>query len=131
MIARLVVLVAGAFSSVRAGDKHLAAAFDALLDPALRQEAQNAGGSPADLANAEADWSRLCSDPRKEKIKHFRDKTTAHASTPTAGIDPPQYAEAFDFARELANVMQKLVHGISSRREGLRDTSDWRIDQPR
>jgi hypothetical protein len=79
------------------------------------------------FAVAEDLWSKLHSDPRFPTVKHFRDKYTAHSADPSPGMRPPQYGEMFDFAKEVATMMEQFAIGVGVTTEKLSDTDDWRI----
>ena len=125
MTTRLVILVAGAFAIPRPGDKHLRKGFQEMKEPRLRN--QFAMNQTA-FADAEAMFQRLQNDPRMATVKHFRDKSTAHCSHSRAEIRPPQYGEMFDFAKEVAAIMEKFAMGVGVTTETLADTEDWRMD---
>jgi hypothetical protein len=44
-------------------------------------------------------------------------------------VNPPQFGEMFDFAKELAEVMESFVLGVGFTTEELSDTADWRLDK--
>ena len=125
MIARLVILVAGAFSPTRPGDKHLRRGFEEMSHASVRSQLSMDAQA---FADAQGRWQALQADPRLTAIKHFRDKYTAHSAAPKTGIAPPQYGEMFDFAREVATVMEKFAIGVGVTTELLSDTENWRIE---
>jgi hypothetical protein len=125
MITRLVILVVGAFSPTRPGDQHLRKGFEEMAHATVRSQLSMDAQA---FADAERLWQALQVDPRLTTIKHFRDKYTAHSAAPKTGIGLPQYGEMFDFAREVATVMEKFAIGIGVTTETLSDTEDWRIE---
>jgi hypothetical protein len=125
MTTRLVILVAGAFAKTRPGDKHLRKGLEEMKDLGLRNQLKM---NQTAFADAEAMFQRLQNDPRMATVKHFRDKSTAHSADPVPGMRPPQYAEMFDFAKEVAATMEKFAIGVGVTTETLADTEDWRIE---
>lgn len=127
LIARITLLVAGAYSPARPGDKHLRRAFDLLGDPrtcaAVEQQ-----GSKAALDEAINLWQALNADGKRSTIKHFRDKFTAHSAEPQPGVPLPSYGDMFDFAKRTASLMEKFAHAAGVTTETLDDTADWRLD---
>jgi hypothetical protein len=122
LLTRITLMVAGAYGPVcNEGDKHIRYAFDLLKDPATRAEVAMMG-SESELAEAEAKWKICDSDTRLPRIKHFRDKYTAHTSEPNPHLPLPQYDELFPFARETIAVMGKLALATGARTENV---DDW------
>jgi hypothetical protein len=70
----------------------------------------------------------LESDPRLAIIKHFRDKKIAHSAESLQGVRSPRYGEMFNFAREVATVMEKFAIGVGVTTEKLSETTDWRME---
>jgi hypothetical protein len=127
LISRVTLLVAGAFSPARRGDRHLRQAFDLLKDTQIRAAVEKQG-SAGILHEALDVWDELNADPLLPTIKHFRDKHTAHLAEPDANIPIPNYTDVFAFARKTAALMEKLAHAAGVTDEKLDETADWRID---
>ena len=123
LMARLVILVAGAFSNTRPGDRHLRMGFKAMADPTLRSQLRMNAQA---FADAESMWRVLQADPRLAVIKHFRDKQTAHSADPK--MRPPTWGETFAFAKEVAAVMENFAIGVGVTTEKFSATEDWRIE---
>ena len=124
LLSRLVLLVAGAFAPVRhPGDRHLRQAV--IL---LRVKTEQSSLTNLKFSAALLHWDRLELDPRQLVIKHFRDKSTAHISTPKPGISKPKYDELFGFARELAGLFEMFAAAAGTLPEPLRETQEYRID---
>jgi AbiU2 len=121
LLSRIVLFLAGAYAVPRPGDLHLRRAFDLLQQPAVRAEFELRGSSN-DLAEAIRLWAECRGNHSLPKIKHFRDKFTAHLSTPTDDIALPSYEDIFVFARETMRVIEALALGTGARTEPL---SDW------
>jgi hypothetical protein len=126
LVARITLLVAGAFSPARRDDKHLRRAFELLNDPDTRAAIETQGSGLA-LHEAIDFWERLNDDPTLPIIKHFRDKYTAHSAEADVNIPIPNYNDFFAFARKTSALMEKLAHGVGSTTETLDDTADWRL----
>jgi hypothetical protein len=125
MITRLVILVGGAFSPTRPGDRHLRKGFEEMADMTVRGQLSM---DTQAFADAERAWQALQADPRLATIKHFRDKFTAHSADPIKGMQLPNYGETFDFAKEVAAVMEKFAIGVGVTTEKLSDTEDRRVE---
>jgi hypothetical protein len=126
LVARVTLLVAGAFSPARRYDKHLRRAFELLNDPDVRAAIEKQGSAQA-LHEAIDFWKSLNDDPALPTIKHFRDKYTAHSAEADVNIPIPNYRDFFAFARKTAALMEKLAHGVGGTAETLEDTADWRV----
>lgn len=108
MIARLVTIVARAYAPRKEGDSHVRVAKDLLKHNVTRQIFTTAAGGKGRIDDFEARWSKCCGDHRREKVKVFRDKYTAHLGEPTE-IDEPTYKELFGFAAATAELMESLA----------------------
>ena len=123
LISRLVLLVSRAYSTPsRDTDLHVGRAFELLSDDIIRTEIE-ARVSPESVAHAIDLWKRLRGDQRLSRIKHFRDKYTAHLGKQNPKIPPPEYQQLFDFARETTLLMDALARATGARIEGI-DTWD-------
>jgi AbiU2 len=123
LLARLVLLVSRVYSPPRKDDMHVARAFELLKDTAVKAEiaTRGPGGS---LDKALETWEKLKGDPRLPKVKHFRDKYTAHLGKPNPKIPLPEFQEVFGFARETTSLLDQLARATGARTEGL-DTWDY------
>jgi AbiU2 len=126
LIARITLLVAGAFSPVRQGDRHLRQAFECLKDPQTRATIEKQGSAKI-LQEASDLWDELNIDPLLRTIKHFRNKYTAHSAEPNANIPIPSFTDFFGFAKKAASLMEKLAHAVGGTTERLDDTAGERI----
>jgi hypothetical protein len=122
LLSRIVLFLAGAYSESRPGDLHLGRAFDLLKNPSVREELGQRG-SPEFLNKAEVLWARCKGDHRLLSITHFRNKFTAHLSTPNK--PPPTYADVFSFAQDTIAVIDTLARGTGARHEPL---LDWQAE---
>ena len=121
LLSRIVLFLAGAYAASRPRDLHLRRAFDLLEQPAVRAEL-GLRGSATLLDDATRLWARCKGDHRLLPIKHFRDKFTAHMSTPNDDIGLPSYDDVFGFAQDTMQVIEALARGTGARCEPL---SDW------
>jgi AbiU2 len=81
LLQRVLMTVERAFARVRpkSDDRHARVAFEYLSDQNIFDEVANAG-SRKQLEQACTTWCRYdAADPRREKLKHYRDKFVAHA----------------------------------------------------
>lgn len=74
-------------------------------EPSVRDVFSN---REAALVEAEKHFRKCKDDERLVKIKHFRDKYTAHIGEP-AKIPLPLYKELFAFARETVSCIEKIA----------------------
>jgi hypothetical protein len=119
-IARITTLVARCYARTsRADDKHLRRAFELLENAEVRAEIEKSG-SKSDLVEAERLWKNLTDGDILARVKHFRDKLTAHWAKPNPDIPIPSYTEFFDFAISTTQVMERLAHAVG----GTGDTLD-------
>jgi len=123
LIARITLLVAGAFSPTREGDKHLRKAFELLERPDVRAEVEKSGSKDA-LRDAIKLWQDINQHDQVPIVKHFRDKYTAHSAKPKQDIPIPTYNEFFELARATTAVMEKLAHATGGTSETLEELLD-------
>jgi hypothetical protein len=111
LITRLVLLVSQCCSIPRPRDLHLERGFDLLEEASgdLNHDSQA-------IAEAQAYFARCKGDARREKVKHFRDKYTAHLGEPKT-TPKPAYKEVYSFARDTVTCIEKFAHAI-----GIADT---------
>jgi hypothetical protein len=123
LISRLVLLVSRVYSTPsRDADLHVGRAIELLNDAAVRTEIETRV-SIESVAHAIELWKRLRGDHRLARIKHFRDRYTAHLGKPKPEIPLPEYRQLFDFARETTVLMDALARATGARTEGI-DTWD-------
>jgi hypothetical protein len=127
VLSRIILFLAGAYAAPRPGDLHLRRAFDLLKQPSVRKELE-LRGSPTILDDAEKLWARCKSDHRLPVIKHYRDKFTAHLSTPRDDVALPKYDDVFSFAHETMKAVDTLARGTGARTESL---YDWQEESAR
>jgi hypothetical protein len=126
LISRLVLLVSRVYASPsRDTDLHVGRAIELLNDDAVRTEIEMRG-PPGSVAHALDLWKRLRGDHRLSRIKHFRDRYTAHLGKPNPEIPLPEYNQLFEFARETTVLMDALARATGARTEGV-DTWDEQL----
>jgi hypothetical protein len=107
LLARLVTMIARAYSEPRASDLHVRAAVELLKDGVTR-EIFAIGDGAERLAAFDKQWGRCRGDHRLPRIKEFRDKYTAHFGEPK-DIDAATYSDLFAFGAETAKAMELLA----------------------
>jgi hypothetical protein len=127
LMARLVLLAAGAFSPIQGpGDRHFKQAMILLTDPVIRQDVE-ISGSPTEINSTLQRWQELEADPRRVVIKHFRDKLTAHTAVRNSSIPLPKYGEMFSFSRELASLLEAFANATRTTSEKLSESDDFSL----
>jgi hypothetical protein len=120
MMARLVLLVAREFSKPLETDKNLHRAVNLLRTPMVREIFSK---NPEALAEA-VDYFKKCKgDHRLQKIRHFRDKFTAHTGEPEE-IPLPAYKELFSFARETVRCIDQIASATGLADKKIEDNID-------
>ena len=89
-------------------DRHARVAFKHLSDPNIFDEVAKAG-SRKHLQQACDTWRRYDADPRRKKLKHYRDKVVAH--TAVRKLPPPLVSELSSYAMGTADVLARLARG--------------------
>jgi hypothetical protein len=107
LIARLVMLIARAYSKPKHGDLHLRVAAGLLEDNVTRQIFISGNGEEK-LAAFDAHWAKCRGDHRLPPIKDFRDKYTAHLGEPK-DIQEATYRDLFEFGAATAKAMELLA----------------------
>jgi len=79
--------------------------------------------NPAALAEAETHFKRCKGDHRLQKIRHFRDKFTAHIGEPEE-IPLPPYKELFSFARETVGCIDQVAGATGMADKKMADNID-------
>src|SRR5262249_37925862 len=79
LLQRVLITVERAFATLNRpkSDRHGGVGFEHLSDPNVFDEAAKAG-SRKELEQARDTWRRYDADPRRKKLKHYRDKVVAH-----------------------------------------------------
>jgi len=108
MIAYLTVLVTRAYSKRWNGDLHCLEAAELLKSDKSARGIYQTGEGGKLLAQFEAHWAKCTADSRLERIKHFRDKFTAHLGEPK-DIPEPEYRELFAFGIATAQALDLLA----------------------
>ena len=88
LVTRLVLLVSRVYAPTRKHDMHVGRAFELLMDSAVKAEIEMRGPGEY-LDEALESWQKLKDDDRLPKIKHFRDKYTAHLGKPDPQFPSP------------------------------------------
>jgi hypothetical protein len=119
-MSRLVLLVAREFSKPLETDKNLHRAVNLLNIPMVREIF---GKNTDALTEAVAHFSKCKGDHRLQKIKHFRDKFTAHIGEPEE-IPLPIYKELFSFAREAVQCIGQIASATGLANIKIEDNID-------
>ncbi|WFT91272.1 hypothetical protein QA633_23150 [Bradyrhizobium barranii] len=104
-ISRIVLMVAREYAKPRKADRNLHRAFDLLSEGPARDVF---GNRERALVDAEKHFRKCKDDNRLQKIKHFRDKFTAHIAEP-GDVPIPLYKELFAFTRETIVCIDKIA----------------------
>ena len=110
LLQRVLMTVERAFAPVnkRKLDRHARAAFEYLSDSKIFDEVAKAG-SRQQLELACAIWRSYDADPRREKLKHYRDKVVAH--TAVRERPAPFVEELRSYAMGTADLLARLARG--------------------
>jgi hypothetical protein len=109
LLQRVLMTVERAFAPVKYNsDRHARVAFKHLSDPNIFDEVAKAG-SRKHLQQACDTWRRHDADPRRKKLKHYRDKVVAH--TAVRKLPPPLVSELSSYAMGTADVLARLASG--------------------
>jgi AbiU2 len=110
LLQRVLMTVERAFARVnkRKPDRHARVAFEHLSDQNVFDEVANAG-SREHLQQACDFWRSLDADPRRKKLKHYRDKVVAH--TAMRELPVPLVSELTSYAMGTADVLARLARG--------------------
>ena len=124
MIAYLVLLISRTYADPRSG-RHLCVAADLLKNNPLARSIFEVGDGATKVANFEAHWSRCKGDHRLERIKHFRDKFTAHLGEPK-DVPNPVYSALFAFGEETVKAIALMGVVTNTGNELIADGTDAR-----
>jgi hypothetical protein len=118
LLERVLMTVERAFAPVnkRKLDRHARVAFEHLCDPNIFDEVAKAG-SRRELEQACDTWRIYDADPRREKLKHYRDKVVAH--TAERERPAPFVEELRGYAMGTADLLARLALGTGAVGLGL------------
>jgi hypothetical protein len=110
LLQRVLMTVERAFTPVNRpkADRHVRVAFTHLSDQDVFDEVANAG-SREHLQQACDFWHNLDADPRRAKLKHYRDKVVAHTAVRERPL--PLVDELTFYAMGTADVLTRLARG--------------------
>ena len=108
LITRLVTLITRAYPEPKKGDLHLREAARLLEKDNVTRQIFGSGDDKKKLAEFEAHWIKCRGDHRLPRIKHFRDKYTAHLGEPK-DVDAASYRDLFEFGTLTARAMELLA----------------------
>jgi hypothetical protein len=114
LLQRVLMTVERAFAPVnrRKSDRHARVAFKYLLEDQNIFDEVAKAGSRKQLQQACDTWRRYdAADPRREKLKHYRDKVVAHAGERDPKIPAPLISELRNYAISTADVLARLARG--------------------
>ena len=105
LLQRVLMTVERAFAPVNRpnSDRHARVAFDYLSDTNIFDEVEDAG-SRKHLQQACAIWRKYDADPRRERLKHYRDKVVAHTGAPDPAIPVPLISDLRRYVMGTADV---------------------------
>ena len=110
LLQRVLMTVERAFApdNKRKLDRHARVAFQHLSDPNIFEEVAKAG-SRKHLKQACAIWRNYDADPRRKRLKHYRDKVVAH--TAVRELPLPLVSELTSYAMGTADALARLARG--------------------
>jgi hypothetical protein len=110
LLQRVLMTVERAFAPVNRpnADRHARVAFEHLSDRNIFSEVAKAG-SRKELEQACHTWRRYDADPRRKKLKYYRDKVVAH--TAVRRLPPPLVSDLSSYAMGTADVLARLARG--------------------
>jgi AbiU2 len=93
LLQRVLMTVERSFApSTRRSDRHARVALNLLSNQTIFDEVANTG-SRKHLQQACATWQRYDADPRRKRLKHYRDKVVAHTAERNPAIPVPLVTE--------------------------------------
>ena len=112
LLQRVLMTVERAFApdNKRKLDRHARVAFQHLSDPNIFEEVAKAG-SRKHLKQACAIWRNYDADPRRKRLKHYRDKVVAHTGVRDPAIPLPLVSELSSYAMGTADALARLARG--------------------
>jgi hypothetical protein len=123
MISDLILLISRSYDDPKPGDLHLQAAAELLKRDKTAREIFDSSATSKKVADFEAHWLKCRGDHRRQRIKHFRDKYTAHHGRPK-DIPNPEYAELFEFAQATVQAVELLALATGVAVKPLKGNSD-------
>jgi len=90
-------------------DRHTRVAFKYLLEDQNIFDEVAKTGSQKELEQARDTWRRYDADPRRKKLKHYRDKVVAHTAVRERPL--PFVSELTSYAEGTADVLTRLARG--------------------
>jgi hypothetical protein len=90
---------------------HLRVGIDLLSNNKAVFQKLAAKGSAQDLTAAIKRFRILGADPRRDKLRHLRNKQAAHLSDPNPKQLRPLIQELEGFANEISKIAEALTHG--------------------
>jgi hypothetical protein len=118
-VSRITTLASRCYSKVtRDDDRNLRRAFECLDDPAVRSafEKRSDKGTVTEAIEL---WKKLDANDSALRVKHFRDKLTAHWAKPNPDIAIPAFKELFEFSEGTAQLIEKLARVVGGKGETL------------
>ena len=92
-------------------DRHARLAFTHLSDQNVFDEVAHAGSRKL-LHQACDFWRNLDADPRRNRLKHYRDKVVAH--TGVRKLPLPLVSDLTSYAKSTADVLARLARGTGA-----------------
>jgi hypothetical protein len=120
LLQQVLMTVERAFAPVNRpnSDRHARVAFEYLSDPKIFDEIAKTG-SQKHLPQACDFWRNYDADPRRKRLKHFRDKAVAHAAERDPAIPVPLPAELRNYAMGTADILARLARGTGVTTRGV------------
>jgi hypothetical protein len=111
LLQRVLMTIERAFAvNPRPSDRHARVAFECLSDPNIFDEVANVG-SRKHLQEACTTWRKYDDDPRRKRLKNYRDKVVAHAGKRNPAIPLPLVSELSSYAMGTSEVLTRLARG--------------------
>jgi hypothetical protein len=112
LLQQVLITVERAFACVNRpkSDRHARVAFKHLSDPNIFDEVAKAG-SRKHLQQACDAWRKYDADPRRKKLKHYRDKVVAHTGERDPAVPQPLVSELTSYAMGTADALARLARG--------------------
>jgi hypothetical protein len=112
LLQQVLMTVERAFAPVNRpkSDCHARVAFEHLSDPKIFDEVAKVG-SLKQLQQACATWRTYEADPRRKRLKHYRDKVVAHMGERDPAIPVPLVRELTSYAMGTADALARLARG--------------------
>jgi len=112
LVQRVLMTVERAFAPVNRpkSDRHARVAFKHLSDPKIFNEVAKAG-SRKPLHQACTIWDTYDADPRRKRLKYYRDRVVAHTGEQDPAIPVPLVRELTSYAMGTADALARLARG--------------------